>query len=64
MVQSILEQMIASSKTPSFAEVEEQIKSKSKDRNMSVISGVKIITPSLKCYDELLQIASEGGAVI
>lgn len=64
MVQSILEQMIASSKTPSFAEVEEQIKSKSKDRNMSVISGVEIITPSLKCYDELLQIASEGGAVI
>lgn len=63
-MQSILEQMIASSKTPSFAEVEEQIKSKSKDRNMSVISGVEIITPSLKCYDELLQIASEGGAVI
>ena len=64
MVQSILEQMIASSKTPSFAEVEEQIKSKSKDRNMSVISGAEIITHSLKCYHELLQIASEGGAVI
>jgi hypothetical protein len=57
-VQTILEQMMASGKTPSFAEVEEQIKSKSKARNMSAISGVKIIAPNLKCYDALLQSAS------
>ncbi len=57
-VQAILEQMIASGKAPSFAEVEEQIKSKSKARNMSAISGVKIIAPNLKCYDSLLQSAS------
>lgn len=57
-VQTILEQMMASCKTPSFAEVEEQIKSKAKARNMSAISGVKIIAPNLKCYDALLQSAS------
>lgn len=49
--------------TPSFAEVEAQIKLNHKARNMSAISGVKVTAPSLKCYDALLQSAS-GGIVI
>jgi hypothetical protein len=57
-VQSILEQMIASGKTPNFTEVEEQIRSKSKLKNMSAIAAVKILAPNLKCYDSLLQSAS------
>ena len=54
-VQNILEQIISSGKTPSFMEVEERLKDQSKARNMSIISGIKITAPNLKCYDALLQ---------
>jgi hypothetical protein len=63
-VQTILEQMMALNKAPSFVEVEEQIKGSHKDRNMSIISGVKVIAPNLAVYDELLQTANHGGMVI
>jgi len=67
-VQSILEQIIANGKTPSFTEVDEQIRINYKDRNMSAIAEVKITTPSLEVYDALLQttllVVSYGGAII
>ena len=63
-VQAIIEQMMASGKTLSFAEVEEQIKRQSQARNMSIISGVKVIAPDLAAYDALLQTANHGGMVM
>lgn len=55
-------------KIPSFAEVEKQIKENNKDRNMSIISGVKVTVPDLAVYDALLQNAdynaNHGGMVI
>ena len=54
-VQTILEQIMKAGKIPSFAEVEKQIKENNKDRNMSIISGVKVTVPDLAVYDALLQ---------
>lgn len=67
-VQTILEQIMKAGKIPSFAEVEKQIKENNKDRNMSIISGVKVTVPDLAVYDALLQNAdynaNHGGMVI
>ena len=63
-VQTILEQMMECSKTPSFEEVDAQIKLNYKNQNMSIISGVKVTAPNLKSYDALLQSANCVGAVI
>ena len=63
-VQTILEQMMECSKTPSFEEVEAQVKLNHKNRNMSIISEVKVIEPNLKLYDALLQSANYGSAGI
>ena len=63
-VQTILEQIMASGVAPSFAEVEERIKESHKDRDISIISGVKVIAPNLAVYDALLQTANHRGMVI
>ena len=56
--------MMECSKTPSFEEVEAQVKLNHKNRNMSIISEVKVIEPNLKLYDALLQSANYGSAGI
>jgi len=56
-VETILKKMIANNKTPTFVEVDEQIKENHKAQNMSAISDIKIVTPSLECYDSLLHTA-------
>lgn len=63
-VQNILEQIMERSQTPSFEEVEAQVKLNHKNRNMYIISKVKVIAPNLKLYDALLQSANYGSAVI
>jgi hypothetical protein len=54
-VERILGRLIKSGKTPSFIEIEEQIKLHNRSVNSSLISAVKIITPALESYDLLLK---------